>query len=92
MTAALIDEYAPYVRAIAHACTITFQGNASNGLQQDAFFFIDHWYQEDLRVMAVTSVQAPFCLAVSGGVASSNKSQYCSKAVVKAIYDSSLLR
>ncbi|GLR28201.1 hypothetical protein GCM10007915_04390 [Psychrobacter pacificensis] len=85
MTAALIDEYAPYTRAIAHACAITFKGNARNNLQQDAFFFLDHWYQEDLGVMAVTSVQAPFCLAVSDGVASSNQSQHCSKAVVKAI-------
>ena len=33
MTAVLIDEYAPYTRAIAQACAITFQGNASNGLQ-----------------------------------------------------------
>ena len=85
MTAALIDEYAPYTRAIAQACAITFLGNASNGLQQDAFFFLDHWYQEGLGVMPVTSVQAPFCLAVSDGVASSNQSQHCSKAVVKAI-------
>lgn len=85
MTAALGDEYAPYTRVIAHACAITFKGNASNNLQQDAFFFLDHWYQEDLGVMVVTSVQAPFCLAVSDGVASSNHSQHCSKAVVKAI-------
>lgn len=70
---------------IAKACAITFLGNAGNGLQQDAFFFLDHWYQEDLGVMAVTSVQAPFCLAVSDGVASSDQSQHCSKAVVKAI-------
>ena len=70
---------------IAKACAITFLGNAGNGLQQDAFFFLDHWYQEDLGVMAVTSVQAPFCLAVSDSVASSNQSQHCSKAVVKAI-------
>jgi len=72
-------------QVIAHACAITFQGNASNNIQQDAFFFLDHWYQEDLGVMAVTSVQAPFCFAVSDGVASSNQSQHCSKAVVKAI-------
>jgi protein phosphatase len=71
--------------SIAQACAITFQGNASNNLQQDAFFFLDNWYQEDLGVMAVTSVTSPFCLAVSDGVASSNHSQYCSKAVVKAI-------
>ena len=85
MTAILSDEDEPLVETIAHACAITFQGNASNNLQQDAFFFLDHWYQEDLGVMAVTSVQAPFCLAVSDGVASSNQSQHCSKAVVKAI-------
>ena len=35
--------------------------------------------------MVVTPVAAPFCLAVSDGVASSNHSQHCSKAVVKAI-------
>lgn len=71
--------------SIAQACAITFQGNASNNLQQDAFFFLDHWYQEDLGVMAVTPVVSPFCLAVSDGVASSNYSQHCSKAVVKAV-------
>ncbi|MEN2751244.1 protein phosphatase 2C domain-containing protein [Psychrobacter sp. FBL11] len=85
MTATLSDEYELLTEMIAHACAITFLGNASNGLQQDAFFFLDHWYQEDLGVMPVTSVQVPFCLAVSDGVASSNQSQYCSKAVVKAI-------
>ena len=70
---------------IAQACAITFQGNASNNLQQDAFFFLDNWYQEDLGMMSVTSVELPFCLAVSDGVASSNHSQHCSKSVVKAI-------
>lgn len=35
--------------------------------------------------MPVTSVHTPFCLAVSDGVASSNQSQHCSKAVVKAV-------
>lgn len=85
MTAILSDEDEPLIETIAHACAITFKGNARNNLQQDAFFFLDHWYQEDLGVMAVTSVQAPFCLAVSDGVASSNQSQHCSKAVVKAI-------
>lgn len=85
MTAILSDEDEPLVETIAHACAITFQGNASNNLQQDAFFFLDHWYQENLGIMPVTSVQAPFCLAVSDGVASSNQSQHCSKAVVKAI-------
>lgn len=72
-------------KIVAQACTITFQGNASNQLQQDTFFFLDHWYQEDLGMMAITSVASPFCLAVSDGVASSNHSQHCSKAVVKAI-------
>ncbi|MGE6407330.1 MULTISPECIES: protein phosphatase 2C domain-containing protein [unclassified Psychrobacter] len=71
--------------SIAQACAITFQGNASNKLQQDAFFFLDNWYQEDLGMMAVTSAVVPFCLAVSDGVASSHHSQHCSKAVVKAI-------
>ena len=71
--------------SIAQACAITFLGNASNNLQQDAFFFLDNWYQEDLGMMAVTPVALPFCLAVSDGVASSNHSQHCSKAVVKAI-------
>jgi len=81
----LSDEYELFIRAIARACAITFQGNASNGLQQDAFFSLDHWYQEGLGVMPVTSVHTPFCLAVSDGVASSNQSQHCSKAVVKAV-------
>lgn len=35
--------------------------------------------------MAVTPIALPFGLAVSDGVASSNHSQHCSKAVVKAI-------
>ena len=71
--------------SIAQACAITFQGKATNNLQQDAFFFLDNWYQEDLGVMAVTPVTLPFCLAVSDGLASSNHSQHCSKAVVKVI-------
>lgn len=64
MTAALSNEYDPSIGAVAQACTITFQGNASNDLQQDAFLFLDNWYQEDLGVMALTSFAAPFCLAV----------------------------
>lgn len=85
MTASLNNSPSKANPHIAQACAITFQGNASNDLQQDAFFFLDNWYQEDLGVMAVTSVASPFCLAVSDGVASSNHSQHCSKAVVKAI-------
>jgi len=46
--------------SIAQACAITFLGNASNNLQQDAFFFLDNWYQGDLGMMAVKSVAAPF--------------------------------
>ena len=72
-------------KVVAQPCAITFQGNASNNLQQDAFFFLDDWYQEDLGVMAITSVASPFCLAVSDGVASSNYSKHRSKAVVKAV-------
>ncbi len=37
----------------AQLCAITFQGNASNELQQDAFFFIDACYQESLGIMSV---------------------------------------
>lgn len=70
---------------IAQACAITFQGNASNQRQQDAFFFLDNWYQEDFGMMAVTAVPSAFCVAVSDGVGSSNYSQHCSKAVVKAL-------
>ena len=85
MTASLNNCPLNDTSSIAQACAITFQGNASNNLQQDAFFFLDNWYQENLGVMAVTSVELPFCLAVSDGVASSNHSQHCSKSVVKAI-------
>ena len=82
MTSSLNNCPSQNTPSIAQACAIIFQGNASNNLQQDAFFFLDNWYQEDLGVMAVTSVASPFFLAVSDGVASSNRSQYCSKAVV----------
>jgi len=85
MTASINDCSSKVNPHIAQACAITFQGNASNNLQQDAFFFLDNWYQEDLGVMGATPVASPFCLAVSDGVASSNHSQHCSKAVVKAI-------
>ena len=45
MTDTLSDEYELFIRAIARACAITLQGNASNGLQQDAFSFLDQCYQ-----------------------------------------------
>ncbi|WP_201583341.1 PP2C family protein-serine/threonine phosphatase [Psychrobacter jeotgali] len=70
---------------IAQACAITFLGNATNNIQQDAFYLLDDWYQETLGVTEIMPVTLPFCLAVSDGVASSNYSQHCSKAVVKAI-------
>lgn len=66
-------------------CALTFQGNASNKRQQDAFFFIDDWYQTDLGITEVRELNTEFCVAVSDGVASSNYSQHCAKAVVKAI-------
>lgn len=74
------------IYTIAQACAITFQGNASNQRQQDAFYFLDNWYQETLGITESSAVKAPFCLAVSDGVASSNYSQHCSKTVVKAIW------
>lgn len=71
--------------SLAQTCAITFQGNASNQRQQDAFFLLNDWYQETLGITEVLSINSPFCLAVSDGVASSNYSQHCSKAIVKAI-------
>lgn len=70
---------------IAQCCAITFKGNASNKLQQDAFFLLDDWYQEDVGITEVIDIKDYFCLAVSDGVGSSNQSQYCSKSIVKAI-------
>ncbi len=58
-------------RPIVQACAITFQGNASNQRQQDALFFLDDWYQETLGITEITAIAAPFCFAVSDGVASS---------------------
>ena len=69
----------------AQACAITFQGNASNGQQQDAFFFIDDWHQIPLGITEVRRIDSAFCVAVADGVASSPYSQHCSKAVVKAV-------
>lgn len=70
---------------IGQCCAITFKGNASNNLQQDAFFLLDDWYQENLGITEVIDIKDYFCLAVSDGVASSSYSQHCSKAIVKAI-------
>lgn len=85
MTISLDESSTNSSHPIAQASAITFQGNASNQRQQDAFFFLDNWYQETLGITEVRAVEASFCFAVSDGVASSNYSQYCSKAVVKAI-------
>ena len=66
-------------------CAITFQGNASNRLQQDAFFFVDDYYQEALGITPVHRCDDAFCVAVSDGVAESNLSQYASLKTVKAV-------
>ena len=66
-------------------CAITFQGNASNGLQQDAFFFVDDYYQEALGITPVHRYDDAFCVAVSDGVAESNLSQYASLKTVKTV-------
>ena len=69
----------------ATLCAITFQGNASNGLQQDAFFFVDDYYQEALGITPVRQCDGAFCVAVSDGVAESNLSQYASLKTVKTV-------
>lgn len=69
----------------ATLCAITFQGNASNGLQQDAFFFVDDYYQETLGITPVLHCDDAFCVAVSDGVAESNLSQYASLKTVKTV-------
>lgn len=66
-------------------CAITFIGNASNGLQQDAFAINNDYYQEPLGITEVQTYPEAFCVAVADGVAASNKSQYVSKAVVKSV-------
>ena len=66
-------------------CAMTFQGNASNGLQQDAFFFVDDYYQETLGITPVHRCDDAFCVAVSDGVAESNLSQYASLKTVKTV-------
>ena len=43
MTASLNNCLLKGTLSIAQACAITFQGNASNNLQQDAFFILDNW-------------------------------------------------
>lgn len=66
-------------------CAMTFQGNASNGLQQDAFFFVDDYYQEALGITPVHRCDDAFCVAVSDGVSQSNLSQVASLTTMKAV-------
>ena len=67
----------------ATLCAITFQGNASNGLQQDAFFFVDDYYQEALGITPVLHCDDAFCVAVSDGVSQSDFSQVASLKAMK---------
>jgi serine/threonine protein phosphatase PrpC len=64
-------------------CAMTFQGNASNGLQQDAFFFVDDYYQEALGITPVHRYDDAFCVAVSDGVSQSDFSQVASLKAMK---------
>ena len=66
-------------------CAITFQGNANNGLQQDAFFFVDDYYQERLGITPVHRCDDAFCVAVSDGVSQSNLSQVASLKAMKTV-------
>lgn len=66
-------------------CAMSFQGNASNGLQQDAFFFLNDCYQTSLGITEVQTSEEAFCVAVADGVAQSNLSQYASLIAVKAV-------
>lgn len=66
-------------------CAMTFQGNASNGLQQDAFFFVDDYYQEALGITPVRRCDDAFCVAVSDGVSQSNLSQVASLKAMKTV-------
>lgn len=66
-------------------CAITFQGNASNGLQQDAFFFVDDYYQEALGITPVRRCDDAFCVAVSDGVSQSDFSQVASLKAMKTV-------
>ena len=69
----------------AQLCAMSFQGNASNGLQQDAFFFLNDYYQTPLGITEVQTSEEAFCVAVADGVAQSNLSQYASLIAVRAV-------
>ena len=66
-------------------CAMTFQGNASNRLQQDAFFFVDDYYQEALGITPVHRCDYAFCVAVSDGVSQFNLSQVASLKAMKTV-------
>ncbi len=67
-------------------CAMTFQGNASNGLQQDAFFFVDDYYQEALGITPVRQCSDnAFCVAVSDGISQSDFSQVASLKAMKTV-------
>ena len=66
-------------------CAMTFQGNASNGLQQDAFFFVDDYYQEAIGITPVHRCDDAFCVAVSDGVSQSDFSQVASLKAMKTV-------
>lgn len=69
----------------AQLCAMTFQGNAKNGLQQDAFFFVDNYYQEKAGITPIVSCENAFCVAVADGIAQSNLSGFASKLAVKTV-------
>ena len=69
----------------AQFCAMSFQGNAVNQLQQDAFFFLDDYYQTPLGITEVQTSEEAFCVAVADGVAQSSLSQYASLIAVKAV-------
>lgn len=69
----------------AQLCAMSFQGNAVNQLQQDAFFFLNDCYQTSLGITEVQTSEEAFCVAVADGVAQSNLSQYASLIAVKAV-------
>lgn len=66
-------------------CAMTFQGNASNRLQQDAFFFVDDYYQVALGITPVHRCDDAFCVAVSDGVSQSDFSQVASLKAMKTV-------
>lgn len=75
-------------RLKAQICAITFQGNASNKLQQDALFFNNQCIQRKNAISDVVVFKHEFCVAVADGVADSRLSQYASKALTRSVQKS----